>query len=248
MVLVVFFRLKKEKLMPKKRKSKKNKKVNVVDSRIKPIEHDDPCEKERLELFRKTQHLPGFFITYNITNAYNKHKKILCIAGITAYTYKFSHCGGAGKVLVARKELGDISHAWIELVLINNNFTIPFVGASVVSMGKYTRTNNTTSLRFTYPKPLEHAELVGLQEYYNLFWEDKNRGAYETKFLIEKVCRKKDKVLNNYTHLSSKQINIYEQQSKFLNFLSKCSNGAQNRINIINQPKEQFVMNPSFRL
>lgn len=232
----------------KKKKSKKNKKTNVVDSRIKPILHEDPCEKERLELFHKTQHLPGFFITYNITRAYNKHKKILCIAGITAYTYKFANCGGASKVRVARKELGDISHAWIEPVLINNNPIVPFVGASVVSLGHYIRRNNTTSIRFTYPQALAHAELIALSEYHKLFWEDKNRDIYETKLLIEKVYRKKDEVFNSYSSLTIKSITLYEQQSKFLKFLNECNNRVQNRINLMNQPKKQFVMNPGFKL
>lgn len=234
--------------MPKKKKSKKNKKTNVVDSRIKPIVHEDPCEKERLELFRKTQHLPGFFITYNITRAYNKRKKILCIAGITAYTYKFAHHGGVGKVRVIRKELGEISHAWINPRLINNNPIVPFVGASVVSMGSYKRINNTTSLRFIYPDAMAHTELVGLQDYYDLFWKDKNKDAYETKFLIEKVYRKKDEVLNTYPNLSSKSIKSYEQNSKFFKFLDECNTRARNAINLANQPKEQFVMNPSFKL
>ena len=234
--------------MPKKKKSKKNKKVNVVDSRIKPIVHEDPCEQERLELFSKTEDLPGFFITYYITEYYYSRKKIRCIGGITAYTYKFAHHGGAGKVRVERKELGDVSHAWISPKIINNNFTVPYKGASVVSMGPYVRNNNTTSLRFTYPKAMAHAELVGLQEYYDLFWEDKNRDAYETKLLVEKICRKKDNLLKYYTHLTSKQIKIYEQQSKFLKFLNECNNKAQSRINKINQPKEQFVMSSSFKL
>ena len=221
--------------MPKKRKSKKNKKVNVVDSRIKPIEHDLPREKERLELFRKTQDLPGFFITYNIAGAYNPHKKLKCIAGITAYTYKFSHFGGANKVQVERKELGDISHAWIKLNLINNNFIVPFVGASVVSMGPYTRTNGTTSLCFIYPKALAHAELIALSTYYDLFYENKDRDVYETKFLITKVIKSRDKILNSYPKLIHKQIKEYENNSKFYKFLSECSNRAENNIRVKHQ-------------
>lgn len=244
MVLVVFFKLNKEKIMPKKKKSKKNKKINVVDSRIKPIKYsDDPKEQERLELKEKTKDLPGFFVDYKITNARNKKDDLICIAPIEAYTFKFNHYGGAGKVRVNKKELGKISHAWIKPNLINNiasDNTNPPEGSSVVSLGRYIRRNNTTSIRFAHPNPMAHAELIGLSEYYELFCEDTNSDPYETKYLIEKVFRRRDEVLKNYPNLEPKEIKLYENNSKFLTFLNECNSRVQNIINSKHKATKQY--------
>ena len=225
----------------KNKKSKKYKKPNVVDSRIpqsKTIKlKTDLKEEERRKLFEQTKNLPGFFIFYKITGAIKKTVDLACIADITAIRYRFTNYGNTGRTNIRVIELGKVSHGWVNSQLINNlrtNNTDPTLGASVVSMGKYTRRNNTTSLRFTAPSPLAHAELIGMSYYYTVSHQSQVQGPHATCSLYHETIDRMEEVLNTYPHIHQGVIDIYFQDSQFINHLNKCVEMAQDSIHVKN--------------
>lgn len=174
--------------MSKKRKSKKNKRPNVVDSRIDlsvpKTERERNWLKEQVERNRCEG---GFYIQYTPTDTVDKSSGRILVKDIDCWDYKLKV--SKYNILMPKQEtMTTLSHAWVESEIINNLSTVNKIGLanneglSIASLGDYMRINGTMSICFNKPSPLNIMVKAGVVAYQRIFTQLlQSRDKYDIK-------------------------------------------------------------------
>lgn len=204
--------------MSKKRKSKKNKRPNVYDSR--PNLTISKTERERNYLqtqVNKYNRNDGFQIEYKPTSTIDKTSGRILVTDVVCSSYSLTHNNHNGPLTRKPILLGMLSHAWIETSIVNNLSTCEIQvvedtntsnskydkGVSMACIGSYERMNGTMSICFTKASPLKIAEEVGFSSYTD-FWKE----AFITIYYdIDLIIKCVEEIMLDYLQIHS-NINI----------------------------------------
>lgn len=214
--------------MSKKKKSKKRRQSNIVDSRsMIQIKHHCLVEQQRLDLYNKAKDIPAFFIYYNITDIKNKSNGNILINNIKAYYYRFQNIGTSGSSKLWRVDLtkDSLDHAFIQPNLINNikHDSYP-KGCSIVSIAPYLRVNKTNSIGFIPPSPTSHIDQIAIANYETAIHINgiKYIGPFLENILEDIDSRIGELIKEQYPHLNRDFLyNYINNISPFFLYLNK---------------------------